>query len=400
MTFMEKAIRVLHLFNNYLPPSERWAYDLIRNVPEVEVHIAARRFLPNNYFDRDFFYVTTHQGSTQEIPLSPRFPLLKRAMKRIGRQFFEWGTVSDFQLLEAYVKEHKIQLVHAHFAPVAAYYLPFLEKSSLPLLVSFYGYDYEYLPLTKPRFVKHYQTLFERAAVILCEGAHGVKVLSEMGCSLKKLRVQPLGIDAPLSEVVKTKQAGELRLLHLASFTEKKGQLATLKAFAKAIGSCPNLRLTLVGDQRDEAYFNAVLAYLNKKAWSKRVTVLPWVDYNKLPAFLAQFDVLIQPSEYSKQRDCEGGAPVVLLKAQWEGLPIIATTHCDIPNVVDHDQTGILVPEGDYDELAAAICTFYEMEEQEYALWSQQARQLAEEKFDIKKNAKHLLGIYKECLGK
>ncbi len=56
-----------------------------------------------------------------------------------------------------------------------------------------------------------------------------------------------------------------------------------------------------------------------------------------------------------KDMDCEGGAPVVLLDAQATGMPVISTTHCDIPDEVVHGETGLLSPEKDVGALAELI---------------------------------------------
>jgi colanic acid/amylovoran biosynthesis glycosyltransferase len=395
---MEGSIGVLHLFNSYLPLSEQWAFDLVRHTPKVDVHIAARRFLPNNYYDPAFKFVTTYQGDLPSLPLKSPSSFVARIGKKAGRKLLHLSSTNDFQIIQEYVHQHDIQLVHAHFAPVAVYYLPFLAQSKLPLIVSFYGYDYEYLPFTKPRYIKRYQEIFERATYILCEGAHGVSILEKMGCPKEKLKIQPLGIDDQSPSLRPKKKKGELKLLQLASFTEKKGQLNTVKAFEKAVEVCPGLTLTLAGDHRDEAYAKTVLEYLKNKTWADKVSILPWINYQEVNEFMAKFHVFIQPSQYSRERDCEGGAPVVLLKAQWQGLPVIATKHCDIPNVVKNGETGLLVAKGDQQALVNAITYFYDSEDADYSVWSAKAQQFAFGKFNIRKNARSLLKIYQDIL--
>ncbi|WP_367390554.1 glycosyltransferase family 4 protein [Lewinella sp. LCG006] len=395
---MENLIKVLHLFNSYLPLSEQWAFDLVRHTPQVEVHIATRQFLPNNFYDPAFKFVTTYQGDLLRIPLKSPPSFAARIGKRIGRHLLQLSTTNDFQIINDYVYQHEIQLVHAHFAPVAVYYLPFLEQNNLPLIVSFYGYDYEYLPFTKPRYIKLYQKIFSRATYILCEGPHGISILEKMGCPKEKLKIQSLGIDDILPASPQKKNKGELKLLQLASFTEKKGQLNTVKAFEDAFKTCPNLSLTLAGDHRDKAYAKKVLEYLENKPWADRISILPWVNYQEVNKFMAKYHVLIQPSQYSVERDCEGGAPVLLLKAQWQGLPIIATKHCDIPNVVKNGETGLLVAEGDQQALVNAIANFYDLTAFDYSLFSAKAQQFAFLKFNIKKNARNLLETYQDVL--
>jgi len=94
------------------------------------------------------------------------------------------------------------------------------------------------------------------------------------------------------------------------------------------------------------------------------------------------FHVFIHPNQYGEKRDSEGGAPVVLMDAQATGMPVLSTFHCDIPIVVIHGVTGILVKEKDVNGLAEAIKKFYDMEESVYLEYCEQARKHIEENCD------------------
>lgn len=50
--------------------------------------------------------------------------------------------------------------------------------------------------------------------------------------------------------------------------------------------------------------------------------------------------------------NAEGGAPVVILKAQATGLPVISSHHVDIPEVVVDGKSALLAPERDVETLA------------------------------------------------
>ena len=127
---------------------------------------------------------------------------------------------------------------------------------------------------------------------------------------------------------------------------------------------------------------------------SSQVRFLPAIDYEKLYATLGAHDVFIHPSCYADDRDCEGGAPVVLLDAQATGMPVIATTHCDIPDEVIHEKTGLLSPEKNVVELAMNIKKFYRMDNSEYQKFAQNARAHVEKNYDIRSNAKMLEKLY------
>ena len=53
--------------------------------------------------------------------------------------------------------------------------------------------------------------------------------------------------------------------------------------------------------------------------------------------------------------DTEGGAPVGVIEASATGMPVVASFHADIPEVVRHGESGWLAPERDVEALAAHL---------------------------------------------
>jgi len=62
----------------------------------------------------------------------------------------------------------------------------------------------------------------------------------------------------------------------------------------------------------------------------------------------------VQHSLRAADGDSEG-TPVSILEAQASGLPVVATRHAGIPEVVLDGETGLLVAERDVDAMAAAM---------------------------------------------
>ena len=113
---------------------------------------------------------------------------------------------------------------------------------------------------------------------------------------------------------------------------------------------------------------------------------------------LTDFDVVIQPSHYSADRDCEGGAPVALIDAQVSGLPAISTYHCDIPDVVLAETTGLLSAENDLPKLAQNIERFYRMKNEEYIRFSNDAHSHVTRNYDIRSSGILLHEFYQSLL--
>ena len=67
----------------------------------------------------------------------------------------------------------------------------------------------------------------------------------------------------------------------------------------------------------------------------------------------------VQHSLVASDGDSEGN-PVAVMEAQLSGLPVIATRHAGIPEVVVDGVTGVLVAEGDVEAMANAMLTLLE----------------------------------------
>jgi glycosyltransferase involved in cell wall biosynthesis len=65
-------------------------------------------------------------------------------------------------------------------------------------------------------------------------------------------------------------------------------------------------------------------------------------------------DLFVLASRIARDGDRDG-LPNVLMEAQSQGLPCIATRVSAIPELIEHQATGLLVPPGDPAALAAAL---------------------------------------------
>ena len=74
----------------------------------------------------------------------------------------------------------------------------------------------------------------------------------------------------------------------------------------------------------------------------------------EIAALMRQVRGFVQHSLVAPDGDSEG-SPVAVMEAQLSGLPVVATRHAGIPEVVMDGSTGILVEEGDVQAMANAM---------------------------------------------
>lgn len=386
-------INVLHCVGIYLKNTENWLFKVINNLPDTNIFIASRCFLKTNFYPPEFKYL--------EFPLN-KIPVYGK--KDLGTILF--NNIVSFTLKSLYpaflcktLKNTKIDIIHSHFANVGWYYHKLAKKIGAKHVISFYGYDYECIPFKNPKWIKRYKKLFREADLFLCEGNYGAKLLEKMGCPKEKIKVSRLGVDVdkiPFFE--RNKKENELNLVQIARITEKKGHIYTIKAFIEALKTCPNMTLTLVGQDNKEGILQEILKEIKDNSIEDKVKIIEYIDYAKLYDFLKDFHAFIHPSCYSKQKDCEGGAPIVFLDAEATGIPVISTTHCDIPDEVIDGKTGFLTPEKDIEQLKNSIVCFYNMNNEEYQKFAFNGRTHIQSFYDSKKNSIKLRGIYEKLI--
>jgi colanic acid/amylovoran biosynthesis glycosyltransferase len=90
------------------------------------------------------------------------------------------------------------------------------------------------------------------------------------------------------------------------------------------------------------------------------------------------------------------GLPNVLAEAMAAGVPVVATPVTGIPELVEHERTGILVPERDPEALAGALRRLLEDERRAAAL-TRAARSRVERHFDVRRNVAHLRELLEEA---
>jgi colanic acid/amylovoran biosynthesis glycosyltransferase len=346
------------MLSAYLPVTYTWIYNQLRFFSTTDVLVLSSRI------DHSGLDVRSKRITVYSFP---GLPPLRRDTSPVSRMAYRAILLATVRSrLNLYLFARKASafgcaLIHAHFADVACDAMPIAGKLGVPLVVSFYGYDYDYLPRHSARWRKRYEALYARGSLFLVEGDHGRRKLLERGVAPERVEVHHLGVDVekvPLEERI-LRDGEPLRLIQVASFVEKKGHAVLVEAMRllRDDGMGDRVRLKLVGDGPLKAPIAEKIKGYGLEGQIKIAGVIP---YSELHKELLRHHVFVHPSLTAQDGDCEGGAPVVLLDAQATGMPVLATFHCDIPEEVLDGETGILVEEGHSEALARAIRRFAE----------------------------------------
>jgi len=126
----------------------------------------------------------------------------------------------------------------------------------------------------------------------------------------------------------------------------RKGQQDLLKAFIPVQQKFPRLRLVLAGPTNDGDCASWIRNEINNRNLHD-IVQMPGGLTDKT-SFWKTTDVYVQPSQFE-------GAPMALMEALWQGKPAIGTRVSGIPEIIQHDVSGMLVEPGNPAAMAAAI---------------------------------------------
>ena len=176
-------------------------------------------------------------------------------------------------------------------------------------------------------------------------------------------------------------------LVNVANLTAQKDHATLFKAFKIVLDRWPLTHLVIVGD----GHLHKTLAQLSLDL--KISKSLTFVGHRTdVPAILGAGDVFVLSS-------VREGFGLVLVEAGAASLPVVATRVGGIPEVVRHEETGLLVPPGDPRKLAE--CIELVLSEAEYGRQMGRAgRRFVTARFGIDHCVSEYIALYKELLGK
>lgn len=254
------------------------------------------------------------------------------------------------------IEQRDVRLIHAHFGRAGYYALPAIELTGIPLITSFYGYDLSEYP-NYPVWRSNYAKLFEKGTYFMTEGSYMRQTLIQIGCPPEKALLQRLGID--IDQIPFQPRSWQpkdpLNVLQVANIREKKGIPDSIRAFAILHRAFPQARFTLLGDIHSRVakpIMREVQQIIDQHQLQDAITLLERVPYEKYLQILRDAHIFCQPSVTARNGDTEGGAPVSTIESSASGMMIVATRHCDIPEVIQDGISGLLTEEHNYEQLA------------------------------------------------
>ncbi|MBI4947403.1 MAG: glycosyltransferase [Bacteroidetes bacterium] len=384
-------IKIIHNLEKWLPQTMPWLYEQLNNMPgeEVENIIVCEKKVFMEQFQLPNIYSLDNENCIQSF--------YRRVIRRAGIK-------TATTLLEKIIEKEKPQILHSHFGYFGWFNYRLAQKYRLKHVVTFYGVDVNKLP-QKKIWKKRYLEMFQHIDLCLCEGPYMAECIKKLGCPPEKLKIQRIGINTEKIKFVPRiiKKDEPLHFFVASVFREKKGIPFAIEAFRLLQKHTDNFRVTMIGDAgktrpEEQKEKKRILEAIGKFNMESKITQLGFVSHSDMIKEAYNSQIFVSPSIVSSDGDTEGGAPVGIIEMAASGMPVISTTHCDIPFVLGEPNKKLLVEERNPEQLVQAILKFLDYSEQEKNHLINANREHIKKNMDVRSCAAELLKKYKELL--
>jgi glycosyltransferase involved in cell wall biosynthesis len=394
---------VAYLFERFPSFGQTFCY---REVAELErqgvkVHIFSIR-RPANEPKQDWdeqivervHYLPDEKGLVAEVDEALR----KRAVPEEARDAIQkWGRQSDFlRLYQAIhigtrLQEKGLHHIHAHFAGMAARTAFWIRQ--------FFGIPYSFTAhandIFAPRdFVVSLSKLIEAASAIVTVSDYAANDLKQrFPESTAKVHRIYNGVDLAGFHPPDP-GSGTPAIISIGRLIEKKGFADLISACALLTSRRRSFICEIIGEGPLEETLRAQIAREGVEACVRLVGPRTQAE---VALRLAHATIFVLPCT----READGGMdnlPTVIMEAMAAGLPVVSTPLGGVPEMVEHEVTGELVPE----HAPGAVCAAMERliaDPQRARRLGDRGRQIALEKFSIEKSAKELQALFGKVQG-
>ena len=392
-------MKILHITESFSPTPETFTYNLIVGLDTRGCTNQVFTLDRVNEIERPYNRVYVVNPPKR---LHPRrlYSRLKFRLGLINFQQFTYDLFFDNARKQAYevINEFKPDLVHAQFGPMRVMISPITQKLNIPLIVSFHGYDVNRLSRSL-RWKEHYRKLADNITALTSTSLFLCDKLVQLGFSKTKLHQIYMGVDLssfPYNDPQNYFDGKTIYCLHVGRLTQKKSPILLVEAFVIARGALLpeiDLRLTIAGDGE---LSEALARKIEDLQLTHVVKLLGAVNHDKVKKLFQETHIYTQHCQTPPDGDVEGQG-VTFVEASASGLPILATRHGGIPDVVIDGKTGYLSEEGDIKSMAENLIKLA----QNPNLWTEfglAGRQHVESNFTLEQQLEKTLKLYKHVI--
>jgi len=254
--------------------------------------------------------------------------------------------IIDARVIRSAIIESKPDVVHIHYLLAHwSYYLAL--RSIHPLLISIWGSDIVHdnrSSTWSERWIR--KRLLQKADVLMATTqflANRARVYTD-----HKFTIVPFGVDTqifyPESNSDQNSTIGFFK-----SLKPKYGIEYLIKAFSIVVKSVPKAQLHIAGSGTEQETTNLELL-IEKNKLDQNVSYLGFLSNQQVAHEMRKCNIIAMPSIYESE-----AFGVTAVEASATGLPVVASDIGGIPESVQHNKTGFLVPPKNVQKLSEAL---------------------------------------------
>jgi glycosyltransferase involved in cell wall biosynthesis len=244
------------------------------------------------------------------------------------------------------LQRHGCSHLHVHFAHT-------------PAQIAMYASGFSGIPFT---ITAHANDIFERGLLLACKARRSTKMLTisefnrefllSLGIPADKLAVVRCGVAfGRRPEMAHSSADAVFRIGTLCRLVEKKGVDDLLRALVVLRAEAKPVSLVIVGEgpQRDGLW-----RLCRELGLEHSVEFKGAMEHEAVVEWLRSLDAFVLACKKDGHGDMDG-IPVALMEAMSQAIPVVSTRLSGIPELVVHEQTGLLASPADPDDLARQI---------------------------------------------
>lgn len=319
--------------------------------PYSETFIQAHK---NHIQANTLYYI--YGGGFQKMVIENKRKLIN-PKKQLFLKGFSKITLKDYQnILENEVakqlKALNINVALVEYGTHAMKLIPVFNKAKIPFVVHFHGYDASRTDLLKE--FNHYKILFKTASSVIAVSQVMKSNLIDMGCPEDKVVYNVYGANPVFNE--RQAQYSKKQAVAIGRFVDKKAPYYTILAFKQVIEKHPDAQLKIAGEGVLQNTCINLIKYLGLK---KNIQLLGVVTPAQVAELMQESYCFVQHSITAESGDQEG-TPLAVLEAALSGLPVVSTYHAGIPDVIEHEKTGLLCQEHDVEHMSKNLIRIFD----------------------------------------
>jgi colanic acid/amylovoran biosynthesis glycosyltransferase len=275
---------------------------------------------------------------------------LFRAIKKF---YYYLISKKEEEMLLTHFHQKNVSLILAEFGTSAVKVSEISSVSGIPLVVIFYGYDiWNNTVLSANQTV--YKQLFETACKLIGVSKEICEQLVRLGCPPEKIEYLPCYVNLELFNYSDHSKNPPI-FLAVGRFSETKSPHLTILAFKEVLREMPDAKLIMIGKDGGGELFEACNILAIALGIEKHVEFAGIQSPEKVYEYMKKARVFVQHSLTTPICGDKEGTPVAIMEAMACGLPVVATRHAGIAELIENNTSGILVEEYDYKEMAKAM---------------------------------------------